>query len=239
MQEDVINEIEQEIVEYIERQGYQTGQKIPNAVISGAIANAGRRYVAPRVKNADQGEKAEILRNAVDLYIDLCERFNVVSFIFTFCRFIGITEKEYNRLNNNYKQAKPRGVVEPVKKCRGGGAKKTNSLGHSNKSLEDYNNINFAENEEKITLAWGYIFESLKSYGKTAVRHRLADDRVGVVALANNDPEIGLEYTKNNRIAEVEIAKSYRLTDIKSLLENKNNQGLPDNGPKNDEITSE
>ena len=91
----------------------------------------------------------------------------------------------------------------------------------------DYETMNFWISDEgrRLNPARAHIIENVKNNNKTGHINLLNDSTVGLIAVANNDPVTGLEWTKNNAAAveksTVYFLPSERLERLK--LENHEN----------------
>ena len=72
---------------------------------------------------------------------------------------------------------------------------------------------------QEVTPASGIIGKARKNY----VQNRLNNTPLGVLALANNDVETGLLYTRQNIVTHEAVRRSLSFDDLKRLADNSNN----------------
>ena len=59
----------------------------------------------------------------------------------------------------------------------------------------------------------------IRKYRKDYIQNRLNDSTIGVIALANNDTDTGLCYTRQNYIAAEAVKKSLSFEDLKQIAQ--------------------
>lgn len=67
------------------------------------------------------------------------------------------------------------------------------------------------------------LYKKIHELPREQVRNKMADDKIGIQSLANNDIDVGLEYNNKRQIESAEAKKRTTIDDIAKQLQNMQN----------------
>lgn len=67
------------------------------------------------------------------------------------------------------------------------------------------------------------LYKKIHELPREQVRNKMADDKIGIQSLANNDVDVGLEYNNKRQIESAEAKKRTTIDDIAKQLQNMQN----------------
>lgn len=214
MKKDMIyeNEIEMLFTSYV--QDHKTEKKINNALFLSACHHVYKNMfkmscniLTGSAETTIKTEDVETIYNIMNIYIDLCERCNVGGGLYGFERLTGIPAdmvKEWNDKTMYIYIDKDKKIIPDIEKYKRENPY-YNIININNIYEIDSYNINNNNNDSihtniniylLATSIYKDIYKKITTAQRQYYRGALSDSPVGQITLANNDTEIGLQYSK-------------------------------------------
>lgn len=162
-----------------------------------------KKYIRKEIlKNKEDKENEFLLYALTQIYIEIITKYDFVSSIDAYCKYIGITPDTFYKWEcgeyRGYKYYTPEGeIIYSIS------AYKQNYPGR-----EFVQELSFSRTD---------LTKLVRQLGKSNVRSKLADTPLGITVLANNDRETGLRYNAQSMLESATIQHAISANNLPKL----------------------